>query len=81
MVKQYNVDFLKAKVANIVASQQTSYVKEMKQVIDLYISRQIENVKEAKNTILNLASKHKQTNIKGLERLAKKKKHCRQQAN
>ena len=45
----------------------------MRQVIDLYVGRQIENFVEAKNTIIKLSSKSKKTNIVGLERVAKSK--------
>ena len=45
----------------------------MRQVIDLYVGRQIEKLVEAKNTIIKLASKSKKSNIVGLERVAKNK--------
>ena len=45
----------------------------MRQVIDLYVGRQIEKFIEAKNTIIKLSSKSKKTNIVGLERVAKSK--------
>ena len=74
MVKKSNVDYLKTLVSQINATQKkTPYLNEMRQVIDLYVGRQIEKFIEAKNTIIKLSSKSKKTNIVGLERVAKSK--------
>ena len=74
MVKKANVDYLKTLVSQINATQKkTPYLNEMRQVIDLYVGRQIEKFIEAKNTIIKLSSKSKKTNIVGLERVAKSK--------
>ena len=74
MVKKSNVDYLKALVSQINATQKkTPYLNEMRQVIDLYVGRQIEKFIEAKNTIIKLSSKSKKTIIVGLERVAKSK--------
>jgi len=74
MVKKSNVDYLKTLVSQINATQKKNpYLNEMRQVIDLYVGRQIEKLIEAKNTIIKLSSKSKKTNIVGLERVAKSK--------
>ena len=45
----------------------------MRQVIDLYVGRQIEKLIDAKHAIIKLSSKGKKPNIVGLERVAKSK--------
>ena len=52
MVKKANVDYLKTLVSQINATQrQTPYLNEMRQVIDLYVGRQIEKFIEAKTQL------------------------------
>ena len=52
MVKKSNVDYLKTLVSQINATQKkTPYLNEMRQVIDLYVGRQIEKFIEAKTQL------------------------------
>ena len=56
---------------NALIPPRSKYSTEMKKVVKLYEERHIHSLREAEKTIDKLASKNKQSNIIGLERLEK----------
>ena len=70
-IKKSDITYLQS----VAFTQLPKYKDEMRQVIELFKSRNIETRREAQKTLELLGSKGKKKNILGLERLEKHKGH------